>query len=206
MQVAVRTRTARIGDIARPRAGYQTRGRVKARPDGSHALLQLRDFDEERTRINLAGKARILPGSINKDQELRDGDVVFLTKGARSFAFVPRGLPEPALVAATFSILRPGERIHADYLAWALNSEATQRTVSRYVGQGTQMPFVPREVLQNLVIPLPDLRTQQMVAQVDALAAEQQRLLTGLAEKKRLLATALCVRAANPSMTEQESR
>lgn len=188
------------------RAGYQIRGRVKARPDGSHALLQLRDFDEGRARIDVNGMARIAPGRINEEQLLLDGDVVFLAKGARSFAFVPRGLPAPALVAATFLILRPCDWVDANYLAWSLNSEPVHRQLSRYIGQGLQMPFVPRETLENLVIPVPDLRTQRMIAAVDALAAEEQRLLSRLADNRRLLAAAICTRAANPSMKEQESR
>lgn len=194
----MQTRMVRVGDVARLRAGYQTRRRIGGTADGSHVLLQLRDFDDDRTRIDVQGMTRIAPGAINQDQELRDGDVVFLAKGARSFAFVPRGLPRPALVASAFFIVRPADEIDADYLAWALNSNATQQQLSRYVGRGLQMPFVPRETLANLVVPLPDPKTQRMIAELDSMAAEQHRLLIRLAERKRALATAVCARAVAP--------
>ena len=195
---------ALIRDLARIRAGYQTRKGVKATPGGSHALLQIRDFDEERTEIDLEGITRIVPGPINEEQVLRAGDVIFLAKGAKNFTFVPKGLPEPALAASYFFILRPGRRIVADYLAWFLNLKSTRRMLSRYVGQGTHIPVVRREVLENVEVPLPAIETQRIIVELAALADEQQRLLTDLADKKQLLATAACLGAANHSTTDQD--
>ncbi len=195
---------AKIRDLTRIRAGYQTRKGVQAAPEGSHALLQIRNFNEARTEIDLEGIARIAPGSINQDQVLRNGDVIFLAKGAKNFSFVPKGLPSPALAASYFFILRPGHRIDSDYLAWFINLESTRQMLSRYVGQGTHMPVVRREVLENVEVPLPDIQTQRRIVQLAALAGEEQRLLADLAHKKQLLATAACLHAANHSKTDQD--
>ena len=196
----------KAGKLTRIRAGYQSRKAVRHDPGGSHALLQLRDFDDERREIAVERMARIVPGSIAKEQVLRDGDVVFLAKGARNFAFVPTGLPEPALVASYFFILRPCERIEAGYLAWYLNLESTRRLLSRYVGQGTHMPVVRREVLENLAVPVPPMTTQRGIIALAKLADEQGRLLGELAEKRRLLATGVCMRAAEDATGEQGDR
>lgn len=179
------------------------RGRVESRPDGTHGLLQLKDFDDERREINSASVARILPGRISEEQLLRDGDVIFLAKGMRSFAFVPRAVPQPCLVAATFFILRPKDWVLADYLCWALNSESSQRTLIRHTGRGTAMPVVPRETLENLSVPLPDVKKQRLIIEVAALAERERRLLEDLVERKQKLAAALCVRASQP--TEESS-
>ena len=195
----------RIRDLAQIRAGYQSRKGVKSTPTGSHALLQIRDFNEERTRIDLGGITRISPGPINDEQILRDGDVLFLAKGAKNFSFVPKDLPKPALAASYFFILRPGRAIDPAYLAWFLNLDSTRQTLSRYVGHGTHMPVVRREVLENLQVSLPDIDTQRMIVDVTALADKQLRLLADLAHKKQLLATAACVLGANQSTSDQDN-
>ncbi len=194
---------AKIRDLAQIRVGYQTRKGVQATPEGSHALLQIGNFNEARTAIDLEEIVRIVPGSINQDQILRDGDVIFLAKGAKNFSFVPKGLPSPALAASYFFILRPGHRIDSDYLAWFINLESTRQMLSRYVGQGARVPVVRREVLENVEVSLPDIQTQRTIVEIIALADEEQRLLADLAHKKQLLATATCLRAAIHPKTDK---
>lgn len=196
----------KIGDLVQIRAGYQTRGAVKARAGGSHVLLQIRDFDEARSRIDVEGMVRVSPGRINEAQVLHDGDVVFLAKGAKNFAFVPREIPRPALVASYFFLVRPSDEIDADYLAWFLNLDTTRAALARLVAPGSHMPVVRREYLEGLEVSLPSLERQRTIAAVDALAARRQHLLDELAETQRTLATALCVRAAGTSTKKQAMR
>lgn len=195
----MKSEKAIIRDLAQIRAGYQTRKGVQDTPDGSHALLQIRDFNEERTKIDLKNLARVVPGQINEEQVLQDGDVIFLAKGAKNFSYVPKGLPEPALAASYFFILRPGRRVAPAYLAWFLNLESTKRLLSRYSSTLAHMPVVRRDVLESVEVPLPNLETQRKIVELAALTDEQQQLLTDLAEKQKILATAACLRAANQS-------
>jgi restriction endonuclease S subunit len=190
-----------IKDLVQIRAGYQTRKEVKSTPSGTHSLLQIRDFNEERTEIDLKNITRIEPGQISEDQVLREGDVIFLSKGARNFSFAPSALPDPALAASYFFILRPARSIAPDYLAWFLNLETTKNLLRKYATHGAHMPVIRRDVLEDLEIPLPDLETQRKIVELAALAERQHRLLAELAAMKKLLATAACLRAANQSST-----
>ncbi len=193
-----------IKDLAQVRAGYQTRKEVKSIPTGSHALLQIRDFNDERTRIDLENIVRIEPGAINEDQVLRDGDVIFLSKGSKNFSFAPSSLPEPALAASYFFILRPSHSLSSDYLAWFLNLESTKDHLRKYATQGAHMSVVRRDVLESLEVPLPDLETQQKIVELATLAERQHALHAELAEKKKMLATAACLNAAKQSTNQTQ--
>lgn len=193
--------TTPIGKIAQIRAGYQTRKGIDSLPEGDHHLIQLRDFDNARTELDTRHLARIQPGAINPDQVIRDGDLLFLSKGARNFAFVPTDLPAPALAASYFFLLRPEGRVESRYLAWFLNLKSTRCLLSRMSSTSAHMPVVRRDVLADLEIPLPDLETQRKIVALADLTDHQADLLADLAAKKRMLATAACLRAANQSHT-----
>jgi hypothetical protein len=192
---------APLSSVAWIRAGYQSRSTVEESPDGSHALVQLRDFSADRGSLDVSGVARIQPGGINPEQILQEGDVLFLAKGLRNFAFVPELLPSPSLAASYFFIIRPERRILPHYLAWFLNLGSTKKRFSRLSGYSAHMPVVRRDVLEQTLIPLPDLATQQKIVALADLAVRQEKLLVELAEKKKALATAACLYAAGQPST-----
>lgn len=194
-----------IHSLAQIRAGYQTRTGVENRPDGSHALVQLRDFDEHRTLLDVRDLVRIEPGAINPVQVLQDGDVLFLAKGAKNFAFVPSDLPRPALAASYFFILRPDARILPSYLAWFLNLDSTKRLFSQFSGYSAHMPVVRRDVLEDVLVPLPSLNVQTRIIDLDGLMRQQQDLLGELARLQKTLATEACMKlATNQSILNQD--
>lgn len=201
----MKSATAKIRDLAQIRAGYQTRKAVKEIPSGSHFLIQIRDFNEDRTLLNTRDLARVEPGPINEQQVLREGDVLFLAKGARNFAVVASGLPKPVLASSYFFILRPGRRIDPGYLVWFLNLDTTKKLLSRQAGTSAHMPVVRREVLEDLELPLPDLETQRKVVELDRLMRRQQQLLSELAEARKVLFTQAAVRLANQTFSSESS-
>jgi restriction endonuclease S subunit len=191
----------RIDELSVVTSGYQTRSAIEPEPHGSHFLLQIRDFDEARREIERAGITRFTPGLAHSNTILEDGDVVFLAKGARTFAAVVHGLPSPCLAASYFFVLRPKQAVLADYLAWFLNQSASRQYFLKFATTGANMPIVRRDVLTEMEIPVPSHATQRRILEVDALAQRQQVLLAELADKKQLLATAICTQAASGQTT-----
>lgn len=175
--------------------GYQTRKAVEPESLGTHFLLQLRDFNKERTQINPDNMVRFTPSPSNRDRVLQAGDVVFLSRGQRPFGFALPELPEPTLAASYFFVLRPAASVSGRYLAWYLNQPAAQRHFAKLGTTGAHMPIITRDVIETLKVPLPDLETQQRVAELDSLAVTQARLLAELARKKRALVNAACQHA-----------
>lgn len=189
--------------LTRISSGYQTRKGVEECPNGTHYLLQIRDFNKDRTFVESSGMMRISPPTVDPEAHLRQGDVLFLAKGQRNFAwsFCPM-LEGPVIAASYFFVARPREGVTGDYLAWFLNQEPAQRYFARLATTGAHMPIIRREVLEDLEVPLPDLATQRKIIELADLAGKQQRLLADLAEKKKALAIAACLQAASSEISK----
>ena len=188
---------APINHIANLATGYQTRKAVQPEGLGTHFLLQIRDFNQERTALNLGNMIKFTPTSSGKDQVLRAGDVVFLSRGQKNFAFALPEIPEPTFASSYFFVLRPKPVISGPYLSWCLNQTIAQQHFKRLGTAGARMPVVTREVMTNLEVPVPDLRTQHKIVELNDLAVKQADLLAKLAEKKRTLVEAACLHASN---------
>ncbi|MDD4103233.1 MAG: restriction endonuclease subunit S, partial [Kiritimatiellae bacterium] len=85
----------KLSNLADVRAGYLTREAVRNDPEGTHRLLQIRDFSRDRATVNVADMVRLTPESRSSVCPLQPGDVVFLAKGANNFAAAISGLPTP---------------------------------------------------------------------------------------------------------------
>ncbi|NDV61082.1 restriction endonuclease subunit S [Puniceicoccales bacterium CK1056] len=187
----------KISEIATISAGYQSRKAIKNDPDGSHCLLQIRDFNPERTHIDPSDMIRLTPTSSNRDESLRSGDVVFLSRGQKNFAFAVPEFPEPTLAGSYFFVLRPKQEVTGTYLAWYLNQPAAQYHFKRLSTVGAHMPIVTRDVVESLKLPIPSMEIQQKIIKLSALADEQAQLLAQLAKKKHSLANAACMHATH---------
>ncbi len=188
--------THKLGDLADVRAGYLTREAVRNNPAGTHCLLQIRDFNRERTAVNAADMVRISPESRASVCPLQPGEVVFLAKGANNFAAVVSDLPAPTLAASYFFILRPVPAVLSGYLAWFLNHESTRALLTRLATTGAHMPIIRRDVLEAIEIPLPPITVQKAVADLDSLRLQEQALLSDLARKHQELISSVCMTTA----------
>jgi hypothetical protein len=193
-----------ISDIAEIRTGYLTRKGVKPEAQGSHWLLQIRDFNGDRTAISTATLLRFSPVSLSSSKPLQPGDVVFLARGSRNFAYAVRDLPSPTLAAGYFFVLNPCAQAHPDYLAWYLNQESVLRTISRSATSGAHMPVVRRADLESLEIPLPPISVQNAIVDLDNLRREEHNLLCTSEYKKNALISAVCLAAAQSGKTTGE--
>lgn len=192
-----------IHSIASIRAGYQTRSGVEEAAKGSHYLIQIRDFNDSRTELKVDNLVRIEPGTINPAHVLREGDVLFLAKGSKNFAFALKSLPPSTLAASYFFILRPEQALIPDFLVWFLNLDSTRRVLTLSTGHSAHMPVVRRDVLENLQLPLPPVHIQNLVVELDQLMRRQQQLLAELAVAQKALLTETCVRLAQCNLLQQ---
>lgn len=186
----------RLGELAEIRSGFLSREAVRNDPDGTHCLLQIRDFDRVRSTLNVADMVRISPTTRVSALPLQAGDVLFLAKGANNFAFVISDLPSPTLAASNFFIISPKLGIVSGYIAWFLNHESTRAALSRLATTGAHMPIIRREVLETLEIPLPAPAVQKIIVDLDSLCLQEQVFLSDLAQKQQSLISAVCMKTA----------
>jgi len=183
----------KIGDII---SGYITRGKIQASPGGSHYLVQAKDVDGTLLRYHADQLIRFEPTLTRSDRCLKRGDLLFMAKGAHNFTVELNELPQPALAAACFFIIRlSSPEILPGYVSWYLNQTPVAQYLVLHSGRGVHMPVVRRAVLENIDVPVPSLTVQAAIAEMNALFFEEMNLLQRLGRKRRELATAACLRA-----------
>lgn len=184
-----------LGQLADIQIGYQVKGKIVQQADGTHRLVQTGDMDGE-GNIDWERLAPFTPERKGADRYvLRDGDVLFLAKGARrTAALVENPLPH-ALAVSTFFILRVREvaDVLPGYLAWYLNVAARDE-LAGVQRQGVTIPFVPKEALSEMAIALPDNNTQRRIAELHRLARREKQLTLALLEQRVRLVNAVAQR------------
>ncbi|TVQ86305.1 MAG: restriction endonuclease subunit S [Chromatiaceae bacterium] len=185
-----------LGELTEVQMGYPFRSRLEHDPQGDVAVIQMKDIDnanllhaDEAIRVALPkGKTHHL---------LRAGDLLFRSRGrSNGAAQVLEGIG-PAVLSAPMLLIRPHNVLPA-YLCWYLNAPATQAQLAA-VSEGTSVRMISAEALKALNVPLPSLATQQRIAQVAALADQEQSLLNRIATLRQRLTTHMLMKLAHPS-------
>jgi hypothetical protein len=190
----------RLSKIAKIQSGYISRGKIEPREDGTHFLLQARDVDAERLTYQADSLVRFSPDLSRKDWVLKPDDVLFMARGTRNYSVLINDIPERALAAACFFIVRASsDQVLPYYLCWYLNQALVDHYLGRHSGRGVHMPVVRRAVLESIEIPIPPLEVQAKIAELDVLLRKELELIDKLAEKRKELITAACLQAVRNS-------
>ena len=186
----------RLSDLSDIHSGYTARGRLDPAPEGGVLALQLRDVGTT-GEMSASDFQRYHLNKLSDRYFVRGGEVVFRSRGEpNAAAAIPDPLPEPVVVIVPLVILRPDRsRILPEYLAWAINQPEAQRQLGAEA-QGTSLRMIPKTVLENLQIALPDLPTQQSIVELDALARQEGQLLRRLAARRETLLSTILGEAA----------
>lgn len=188
----------RLKEIACLSTGYQNRTKIEPDPNGSHFLVQTRDFNASKSQINIESVTQFSPTGGDSLTPLQAGDVLYAAKGSNNFGYtVENGLPQPLLAASLFFVLRihPNIAVAPHYLAWFLNQEPAREHFIRNASTGARTPVIRREHLEELEIPVPALETQRKIVELDQLKHRQQQLYSELIEKTELLVTNACLKS-----------
>jgi restriction endonuclease S subunit len=184
--------------------GYQIREKLDIEKTGTVQIIQAKDIDEKSGhRLRLDDLSRFTPQRSIDPYLVRNGEILVLSKGRRTFASVISDLPSeiPTVALYYFFILRPRTAlIRPDFFAWAINETHLQDHI-RGMSRGTGIPFVPKKVFSNLGLLVPPLGTQEVIVETFKLARRESALLRELASKRLELTRALCI-----SAYEQEER
>jgi restriction endonuclease S subunit len=96
-------------------------------------------------------------------------------------------LKGPVISLPGLHIIRPDPNdVLPEYLAWCINHPNTQAAIAA-AAQGTHQPFVSKQSLAKVQIPVPTMAIQRQIAEIDRLRAEERRLALELAEAKDAL-------------------
>jgi hypothetical protein len=186
--------SAFLGDISEIQVGYQSREGIRAHPDGSHFLLQARDFNNLH-QVDWSNLTRFTPTGFTTKSEIQQSDVLFLAKGQDNFACPVTRSVNHVLVANSFYILRPNKTtILPEYLAWWLNQTPAQEYI-KLNRSGSSLPFLSVTALSRLEVPIPDIERQRKIGELEMLRKKEADLLDLYLTKKSTLIEAVCLNA-----------
>ncbi|GBE37823.1 type I restriction modification DNA specificity domain protein [bacterium BMS3Bbin08] len=190
----------KIKNIAEIQIGYQFRGRIETDPEGTHKVIQIRDFDALKN-LQVAGLYKVLPKYNAERYLVNKRDVLFLSRGHHNYAIPIKVALENTIAASYFFILRvKTEQIIPEYLAWFINQAPAQGYLHNLARRGTHIPIVPKSVFENLKISIPDMETQEKIVKLNSLIEKEQNLLTNLQQKRTLLIRSVCLKAAKKNI------
>ncbi len=143
--------------------------------EGDIVYLQAKHFDEN-GNLRSSLHPDIKADYITDKHLLRSGDILFAAKGTKNFAAVFENHNEPAVASTSFFVIRLTQKnILPHFLVWFLNHPSTQKLLK---GQaiGTSIVSISKAVLDELEVPLTDIKTQKAILQIAQLRNEEKKL------------------------------
>jgi hypothetical protein len=171
-------------------AGHPLRSGVDELPTGDTGVIQMRNVDPE-TGVDWGGVSRVELPPARRIEFLNQGDVIFSTRGARTYAVALGAAPFPAVCSPHFFVLRiRGLVVEPRFLAWQINQIPAQEYLQREA-TGSHILNIRREVIERLEIVIPSLARQAAIVAFAEEATREKRLLSALIENRQQQMNAL---------------
>lgn len=179
-----RDKSYRLASLCEIQTGYTARSRLEPVPQGEIPALQLRDLQGQEELDLRAAPLYALEGHVDR-YRAGPGDVLFRSRGEQNTAIAIAGdIANAAVAVMPLMVLRPKrELVDPRYLAWFINQPSSQRYFDS-CARGTGLRMIPKQCLDDLEVPVPDLPTQRLVVEIDSLARRERALTLQLADKK----------------------
>lgn len=158
----------------------------KPKEEGELRYLQAKSFNNYGLfNGNIDGWIDISDKS--KNHILEQGDVLFVGKGMRNFAWTYNLEIGKAVASSIFYVIKPKpELVDSDYLVAIFNSSKYQ-SFFQVLGAGSSIPSIRKNELEAVEIPLPPLEIQKKIADLSMLHQKQLLLTEKLIEEKNKL-------------------
>ncbi len=189
----------KLEEMADIQTGYQFREKLDVVSVGKYQVVQAKDISQsENHRLDPVNLYRVTPKRDTKKHEIRNGDVIFMSKGRRNYATFVDGLfgvPQ-TIAAGYFFLLRiKSKSVLPKYLTWAINQSPSQGYLQR-IARGSGMPFIPKQAFKNLEIEVPPVKIQRLIIKLDELSQKERTLLNYMEQKRSELIRGICLRVA----------
>lgn len=158
----------------------------KPKDEGSTRYLQVKHFNESGL-LSSEIKEWIEITDKSENHLLEDGDIVFVGKGMRNFAWKYSADMGNMIASSVFFVIKPkAELVDADYLTTIFNSTKYQSFFSS-LGAGSSIPSIRKTELEAVEVPLPPIEIQKKIAKLNELHYEEIRLAGKLIDEKNKL-------------------
>ena len=174
-----------LRDIAQLSVGYPFRNTCTPGEAGMLACF-LRDVDDS-GELKLQNLKRVEDVNPNDSHLAVAGDAVFRSRGTPFLAAIVPEITEILLVAAPMIRIRVNrEFVLPEYLVWYING-AYGAAYFKEFATGSGIPLVSKTVLEQTPIKLPDLKSQQIIADLVKLGRKEHEILAEIVRQKNLI-------------------
>lgn len=144
--------------------------------------------------------------------QLENGDLLITKDGSIGKLAIVNGLDRPACLNSGIFLVRSHGTYCTDYLYWVLSSNVFT-VFCDIVSQGSTIQHLYQNVFEDFSFPVPKLEEQRAIvafldretAKIDALVAEQERLIALLKEKRQAVISHAVTKGLDPSAPMKDS-
>ncbi|BEV47145.1 restriction endonuclease subunit S [Afipia carboxidovorans] len=171
---------------------------------GSARFVRLSDLSDLRS-----GRAPKLatgePPAVARALPIEEGDLIVAARGAATDVCLAAHSWLGAFISLDLYLVRPNSsKVDSGYLAAFFDLPATQ-TVFSGNKQGSGLARLPKDALDKLVVPLPPMATQRLIADLARSLRDEAELLQRLAALNSTLGREALARAFRAATTCQNS-
>lgn len=188
-----------LGEIMTLRAGYPWRGAVPPVGNGTVKAVQAKDISEIGELVLENCVRTELTGKRDADW-LRMGDVLLINKGARNTAaYVDQDFADVTCTSSIYLLKAHKswrEKLNMQFIAWQLNQAPLQAYFKRSA-EGTLQVSLRRQVVEDAMLAIPDLHTQNLIANLYFASQQEHKTLTKMIENRRMQLSAIATQLLN---------
>lgn len=167
-------------------SGLSFREKIVHDPLGEVGVAQLRNLIHEYSAID-SDLDRIAETGIKPKFYLVPGDILIVSKGANNHAVRVDSPTEKVIASSSFFIIKlKGQKTESSYLYWFLNHPKTQNELKKQQS-GTYTPSLKIDALQNLEIPLPNIKEQIRIGRIYQLQLREKQIQNQLIANRQTL-------------------
>ena len=157
----------------------------KVHPSGDTLYLQGKHFDEYgRIREDMIINPEIQAEERLGKHLLRDGDILLIAKGESNRACLYQKEIGQAVASSTFFVIRLTERgLLPEFLRWYFNTYYMKELFSG-LSRGTQISSLSKKTLSEIEVPVPPLKKQQEILEIQRLWEKEKSLTMDLLNLK----------------------
>lgn len=190
----------KLDNVATIIAGYTFRGAITADKNGDLLVIQAKDLGRNTFITDASILTPIAFDSAGYPNRIKKNDVLIIARGMRAGAFraaVYKSDASNVIASSSLHIIRitvPG--ILPEYVTHYLNSKNGQDLLSKIV-TGSYICALPRRLLEQLKMPIPDLRKQKAIVKLYQNMQLQQQILDRRNELKHQILDAIFTNLTN---------
>jgi len=187
-------KSLKLGNIADIQVGYQARARVVNEIDGSHKLIQGKDFNEEGIFL-LDNLISFSPERKPSIYEVQKGDILLQSRGIKHSVYFIDKYMKNTLAAGSFYIIRvKSKEVLPAYIYWYLNQQDAQSFLDAHAG-GATISFIPKKAIMELEVKIPQKTKQENIKEIMKLWKKERKLRDALSVLRSKLITSVCLKS-----------